>query len=90
MLKIKDNTTKQKLSIQDCQLWNVNLVKETLVQMKSIRNGTIYINDETVKLYNEKVKGMKSNASFVRYIRQLNKYSYLDNLIEEDEENKNE
>ena len=54
--------------------------------MKSIRNGTIYINDETVKLYNEKAKGMKSNASFVRYIRQLNKYSYLDTLVEKVDE----
>lgn len=78
MLKIKDNTTKQKLSVQDCQLWDDNLVKETLVQMKSIRNGTIYINDETVKLYNEKVKGMKSNASFVRYVRELKKNHYFD------------
>lgn len=82
MLKVKDHTSKQKLSIQDCQLWNPDLVKETLIQMKSIRNGTIYINSVTVELYNKKVKGMKSNASFVRYIRQLNKYSYLDNLVE--------
>ena len=86
MLKIKDNTSKQKLSVQDCQLWNIVKVKETLIQMKSVRNGTIYINDETVKLYNEKVKGMKSNASFVRYIKQLNKYSYLDTLVEKVEE----
>ena len=86
MLKIKDNTSKQKLTIQDCSFWNPSILKGVLLYMKSIRNGVIYINDETVKLYNKEMKSMKSNASFVKYVRRLNKHSYLDGLVEKVEE----
>ena len=82
MLKIKDNTSKKKLSVQDCSFWNLSILKGVLLHMKSIRNGVIYINDETVKLYNEQMNSMKSNASFVKYVRGLNKHSYLDGLVE--------
>lgn len=82
MLKIKDNTSKQKLTIQDCSFWNPSILEGVLLHMKSIRNGIIYINDETVKLYNEEMKSMKSNASFVKYVRRLNKYSCFDGLVE--------
>lgn len=86
MLKIKDNTSPEKLTIQDCSFWNPSILKGVLLYMKSIRNGVIYINDETVKLYNNEMKSMKSNASFVRYVRRLNKLSCFDELVEKVED----
>lgn len=84
MLKIKDNTTKQKLSYQNCSFWNNDLIKKVLIKMKSIREGIIYINDYTVNEYNEQDKSIlpKSNASFVRQIRKMNKENLFDNLVE--------
>lgn len=87
MLKIKDNTSKQNLSIMNCQFWNNELIKKVLKEMKSIRNGIIYINDKTVEQYNLYIKGfLKSNASFVRQVRKLNKKHYFDGLVEKVEE----
>lgn len=67
MLKIKDNTSKQKLSYINATFWNNQKIKEILINMKSIRNGIIYINDITVDEYSKSDNQLlsKSNASFV-------------------------
>lgn len=84
MLKIKDNTSKQKLSYMNATFWNNQKIKEILINMKSIRNGIIYINDVTVDEYNKKTNQffLKSNASFVKQVRKLNKENYFDDLAE--------
>lgn len=84
MLKIKDNTSKQELSYMNATLWNNQKIKDILINMKSIRNGIIYINDIVVNEYNKETNQflLKSNASFVRQIRKLNKENYFDDLVE--------
>lgn len=80
MLKIKDNTSKQELSYMNATFWNNQKIKDILINMKSIRNGIIYINDIVVNEYNKNTNQVlpKSNASFVRQIRKLNKENYFD------------
>lgn len=84
MLKIKDNTSKQELSYMNITLWNNQKIKEILINMKSIRNGVIYINDVVVNEYNKITNQIlgKSNASFVKQVRKLNKENYFDDLTE--------
>ena len=91
MLKIKDNTNKQKLSYINATFWNNQKIKEILINMKSIRNGIIYINDVIVNEYNKITNQTlpKSNASFVKQVRKLNKENYFDSLVEEAEDNGN-
>ena len=91
MLKIKDNTNKQKLSYINATFWNNQKIKEILINMKSIRNGIIYINDVIVNEYNKITNQTlpKSNASFVKQVRKLNKENYFDSLVEEEEDNEN-
>ena len=91
MLKIKDNTNKQKLSYINATFWNNQKIKEILINMKSIRNGIIYINDVIVNEYNKITNQTlpKSNASFVKQVRKLNKENYFDSLVEEVEDNEN-
>lgn len=88
MLKIKDNTSKQKLSVSNCGFWNDGKIRWILWSLNSIRNGTIYINDVTVDTYNKSEKCMfpKSNANFVKRIKKLNKEKYFDDLVEKVEE----
>lgn len=80
MLKIKDNTSKQELFYMNATFWNNQKIKDILINMKSIRNGIIYINDIVVNEYNKNTNQVlpKSNASFVRQIRKLNKENYFD------------
>lgn len=84
MLNIKDNTSKQKLSHINAMLWNNQKIKEILINMKSIRNEIIYINDVVVNEYNKNTNQVlpKSNASFVKQVRKLNKEGYFDDLVE--------
>lgn len=84
MLKIKDNTSKQKLSYINATFWNNQKIKDILIDMKSIGNGFIYINDITVNEYNKETKQFmpKSNASFVKQVKKLNKENYFDDLVE--------
>ena len=91
MLKIKDNTNKQKLSYINATFWNNQKIKEILIDMKLIRNGIIYINDVIVNEYNKITNQTlpKSNASFVKQVRKLNKENYFDSLVEEAEDNGN-
>ena len=91
MLKIKDNTSKQELSYINATFWNNQKIKEILINMKSIRNGIIYINDVIVNEYNKITNQTlpKSNASFVKQVRKLNKENYFDSLVEEAEDNEN-
>ena len=91
MLKIKDNTSKQELSYINATFWNNQKIKEILINMKSIRNGIIYINDVIVNEYNKITNQTlpKSNASFVKQVRKLNKENYFDSLVEEVEDNEN-
>lgn len=85
MLKIKDNTSKQELSYINATFWNNQKIKEILINMKSIRNGIIYINDMIVNEYNKNTNQVlpKSNASFVKQVRKLNKENYFDSLVDE-------
>lgn len=91
MLKIKDNTSKQELSYINATFWNNQKIKEILINMKSIRNGIIYINDVVVDEYNKKTNQFisKSNASFVKQLRKLNKENYFDSLVEKVGSNEN-
>ena len=91
MMKIKDNTSKQELSYINATFWNNQKIKEILINMKSIRNGIIYINDVIVNEYNKITNQTlpKSNASFVKQVRKLNKENYFDSLVEEAEDNGN-
>lgn len=91
MLKIKDNTSKQELSYINATFWNNQKIKEILINMKSIRNGIIYINDVIVNEYNKITNQTlpKSNASFVKQVRKLNKENYFNSLVEEAEDNGN-
>lgn len=91
MMKIKDNTSKQELSYINATFWDNQKIKEILNNMKSIRNGIIYINDVIVDEYNKKTNQFvsKSNASFVKQVRKLNKENYFDSLVEEVEDNGN-
>ena len=84
MLKIKDNTSKQKLSYINATFWNNQRIKEILINMKSIRNGIVYINDVVVNEYNKNTNQVlsKSNASFIKQVRKLNKENYFDDLAE--------
>lgn len=84
MLKIKDNTSKQKLSYMNVTFWNNQKIKEILINMKSIRNGIIYINDVVVNEYSKSDNQLlpKSNASFVKQVKKLNKENYFDDLVE--------
>ena len=88
MLNIKDNTSKQKLSHINAMLWNNQKIKEILINMKSIRNEIIYINDVVVNEYNKNTNQVlpKSNASFVKQVRKLNKEGYFDDLAEKVED----
>lgn len=85
MLKIKDNTSKQELSYINATFWDNQKIKEILNNMESIRNGIIYINDVIVNEYNKITNQTlpKSNASFVKQVRKLNKENYFDSLVEE-------
>ena len=80
MLKIKDNTSKQKLSYMNATFWNNQKIKDILINMKLIRNGIIYINDIVVNEYNKGTNQVlpKSNASFIKQVRKLNKENYFD------------
>lgn len=91
MMKIKDNTSKQELSYINATFWNNQKIKEILINMKSIRNGIIYINDVIVDEYNKKTNQFisKSNASFVKQVRKLNKENYFDSLVEKVGSNEN-
>lgn len=84
MLKIEDNTSKQKLSHMNATFWNNQKVKEMLINMKSIRNGVIYINDIVVNEYNKNTNQVlpKSNASFIKQVKKLNKENYFDDLVD--------
>ena len=84
MLKIKDNTSTQKLSHTNTMLWNNQKIKEILINMKSIRNGIIYINDVVINEYNKNTNQVlpKSNASFIKQVIKLNKCGYFDDLTE--------
>lgn len=90
MLKIKDNTSKQKLSYMNATFWNNQKIKDILINMKSIRNGIIYINDVVVGEYNKSDNQLlpKSNASFVKRVKKLNKENYFDDLVEKVESDK--
>ena len=91
MMKIKDDTSKQELSYINATFWNNQKIKEILINMKLIRNGIIYINDVIVNEYNKITNQTlpKSNASFVKQVRKLNKENYFDSLVEEAEDNGN-
>lgn len=91
MMKIKDNTSKQELSYINATFWDNQKIKEILNNMKSIRNGIIYINDVIVDEYNKKTNQFisKSNASFVKQVRKLNKENYFDSLVEKVGSNEN-
>lgn len=90
-MKIKDNTSKQELSYINATFWDNQKIKEILNNMKSIRNGIIYINDVIVDEYNKKTNQFisKSNASFVKQVRKLNKENYFDSLVEKVGSNEN-
>ncbi len=84
MLKIKDNTTKQKISGMNIGFWDYTLIRIALNITRSIRNETIYISDDVVNYYNKEKPSVipKSNASFVRKVKELNKQNFFDDIAE--------
>ena len=81
MLKIKDRTSRQNLSVQDITFWNNEIIKGLFVECIAYL-GMIMINDLEVAMYNKLTKSNKSNASFVRQVKKLNKQGYFDGLVE--------
>lgn len=84
MLKIKNNTTKQDLSVQNCGFWDNGKIKYLVSSLKCIKDDTIYIDDIIVNAYNEQKQELfpKSNASFVKQVKKLNKRNYFNDLVE--------
>lgn len=83
MLKVVDNTSKQELSYINMAIWDDQIIRKILIDMKSVRGDAIYINDITVNEYNDLTNQVlpKSNASLVNRIRRLNKQNYFDDLV---------
>lgn len=81
MLKVKDRTSRQNLSVQDITFWNNEIIKGLFVECIAYL-GMIMINDLEVAMYNKLTKSNKSNASFVRQVKKLNKQGYFDGLVE--------
>lgn len=75
MLKVVNNTSKQELSYINMTIWDDQIIRKILIDMKSVRGDAIYINDITVNEYNDLTNQVlpKSNASLVNRIRKLNK-----------------
>ena len=77
-MKIKDKTSKQKLSYQDCNFWENHIIKDLIYWLiVDYSEDEIVINDSVVERYNELANQRKSNASFVRQVKKLNKENYF-------------
>ena len=73
-MKIIDKTSKQNLSYQDCKFWENHIIKDLICWLKiDYSNEEIVITDDVVKRYNELTNQNKSNTSFVRQVKKLNK-----------------
>lgn len=82
MLKIKDNTSKRKVAgRQDINFWDNQIIKKLVDMYKFKRINELIIIDEIVDNYNRKAKQCKSDMSFVKQVRKLNKEGYFD-LVE--------
>ena len=67
-MKIKDNTSKQNLLIQDCKIWCDDIIKNLI---KNDCEKELVIDDYMVQKYNSLAKQSKSNASFVRRVKKI-------------------
>ena len=77
-MKIIDKTSKQNLSYQDCKFWENHIIKDLIYWLIiDYSEDEIVINDYVVERYNELANQRKSNASFVRQVKKLNKENYF-------------
>lgn len=77
-MKIIDKTSKQNLSYQDCKFWENHIIKDLIYWLIiDYSEDGIVINDYVVERYNELANQRKSNASFVRQVKKLNKENYF-------------
>ena len=77
-MKIIDKTSKQNLSYQDCKFWENHIIKDLIYWLIiDYSEDGIVINDSVVERYNELANQRKSNASFVRQVKKLNKENYF-------------
>lgn len=78
MLRIIDKTSKQNLSHQDCKFWENHIIKDLIYWLiVDYSEDEIVIRDSVVERYNELANQRKSNASFVRQVKKLNKENYF-------------
>lgn len=71
-MKIIDKTSKQNLSYQDCKFWNNYMIRKVIEEL-ILNEKEIVITDDLVERYNELANQNKSNASFVRQVKKLDK-----------------
>lgn len=67
-MKIINNTSKQELLIQDCKIWDDDIIKDLI---KNYCEKELIIDDYMVQKYNSLTKQNKSNASFVRRVKKI-------------------
>lgn len=79
MLKIRDLTSKRKFDgRQDIQFWDNSVIKDLVNLYKFKWINHLDIIDEIVNHYNRKTKQCKSDITFVKQVRKLNKEGYFD------------
>ena len=77
MLKIKDNTSKRTFKgIQDINFWNNGIIYYLVYKYKWLNE--LVVMDEMVNNYNRLTNQKKSDISFIRQVRKLNKNGYFD------------
>ena len=77
MLKVKDYTTKRvPRGLIDINLWKNDIVIDLVNMYK--RSNEIVVIDEMVNNYNRLAKQYKSDATFVKQVKKLNKEGYFD------------
>lgn len=79
MLKIKDYTTKRvPRGLIDINLWKNNIIIDLVNMYKYKWSNEIVVIDEMVNNYNRLAKQYKSDATFVKQVKKLNKEGYFD------------
>lgn len=79
MLKIKDCTSNRKpKSFTDIKLWENDIIIDLVNMYKYKWSNEIVVIDEMVNNYNRLTKQYKSDATFVKQVKKLNKEGYFD------------
>ena len=79
MLKVKDYTTKRvPRGLIDINLWKNDIIIDLVNMYKYKWSNEIVVIDEIVNNYNRLAKQYKSDATFVKQVKKLNKEGYFD------------